>query len=171
MISLSHTCKGLESVHFKRLFADFGQIHFQLWANVILLQVFADLKYFICDALWSRSWRQSKGLVRNDVLIDTLWQIQMTRWPENRTVFLKCALFAHVKTEAYQDCTIQSLLTSTGDVVFNAKVTIGASGVVAGCEDNATYCLYLADHTGDCRGGHDAILTNDQVANLQERTQ
>lgn len=100
MISLSHTCKGLESVHFKRLFADFGQIHFQLWANVILLQVFADLKYFICDALWSRSWRQSKGLVRNDVLIDTLWQIQMTRWPENRTVFLKCALFAHVKTEA-----------------------------------------------------------------------
>lgn len=68
LCSLCHyTCEGLESVHFKGLFADFGQIHFQLWADVILLQAFADLKYFVCDALWSRSWRQSKRLVRKDV--------------------------------------------------------------------------------------------------------
>lgn len=70
-----YTCEGLESVHFKCLFANFGQIHFQLWADVILLQAFADLIYFVCDALWSRSWGQSKRLVRNDVLTDTLWQI------------------------------------------------------------------------------------------------
>lgn len=63
---------------------------------------------------------------------------------------------------------MQSLLTSTGDVVLNSKVSIGASRVVAGCEDNATHRLYLADHTGDCWGGHNAILTNHQMANLQE---
>ncbi len=65
---------------------------------------------------------------------------------------------------------MQSPLTSTGDVVLNAKVSIGASRVVAGSEDNATHCLYLADHTGDRWGGHDAILTNQQMANLQEGT-
>lgn len=73
-----HTCEGLEGVYFKGLFADLGQIHFQLWADVILLQAFADLKYFVCDALWSRSWRQSKRLVRNNVL----QQIQMIVWPK-----------------------------------------------------------------------------------------
>lgn len=52
---INSTCEGLKSVHFKCLFANFGQIHFQLWADVILLQVFADLKYFVCNALWSRS--------------------------------------------------------------------------------------------------------------------
>lgn len=65
---------------------------------------------------------------------------------------------------------MQSLLTSTGDVVLNAKVSSGASGVVAGCEDNATHGFYLADHTGDCWSGHDAILTNHQMANLQKGT-
>lgn len=71
--SLCHsTCEGLESFHFKGLFADFGQIHFQVWADVILLQAFADLKYFVCDALWSRSWGQSKRLVRNYALTTVL---------------------------------------------------------------------------------------------------
>lgn len=61
-------------------------------------------------------------------------------------------------------------LTSTGDVVLNAEVSIGASGVVAGCEDNAAHCLYLADHTGDRWGGHDAILANHKMTNLQAGT-
>lgn len=74
------TCEGLESFHFKGLFANFGQIHFQLGADVVLLQAFADLKYFVCDALWSRSWKQSRSLVRNDVLRDRLWQAQMIIW-------------------------------------------------------------------------------------------
>lgn len=51
-------------------------------------------------------------------------------------------------------------LTSTGDVVLDAKVSVGAAWVVAGCEDDATHRLDLADHTGDCWGGHNAILTN-----------
>lgn len=51
-------------------------------------------------------------------------------------------------------------LTSAGNVVLDAKVSIGASGVVTGCEDDATHCFSLADHTGDCWGGHDAIVTN-----------
>ncbi len=54
-MSCYFTCEGLESVHLKGLFADFGQIHFQLWTDVILLQAFADLEYFVGDALWSRS--------------------------------------------------------------------------------------------------------------------
>lgn len=62
-------------------------------------------------------------------------------------------------------------LTSTGDVVLNPKVSIGASGIVAGREDDAAHRLYLADHTGDRRGGHDAILTDDKMADLKERTQ
>lgn len=62
-------------------------------------------------------------------------------------------------------------LTSAGDVVLNPKVSVGASGVVAGGEDDAAHRLYLADHTGDRRGGHDAILTNDKMADLKERTQ
>lgn len=55
------TRKRLESFHFKGLLANLGYIHFQLWADVILLQAFADFKYFVCDALWSRSWGQRKG--------------------------------------------------------------------------------------------------------------
>lgn len=42
---------------------------------------------------------------------------------------------------------------------------------MAGCEDDATHCLYLTDHTGDCRGGHDAILTNHKVSNLKKRAE
>lgn len=64
---------------------------------------------------------------------------------------------------------MQSQLTSTGDVVLDAKISIGATWVVAGCEDYATNRLDLADHTGDCWGGHDAILTNNQMINLQAR--
>lgn len=64
---------------------------------------------------------------------------------------------------------VQSRLASTGDVVLYAKISIGSPGVVAGCEDDATNCLYLADHTGDCWGGHDAILTNNEMTNLQAR--
>lgn len=63
---------------------------------------------------------------------------------------------------------IQCILTSTRDVVFNAKVSIGTPWVVAGCEDNTTHGLYLADHTGDGWSGHDAILTNHQMTNLKE---
>lgn len=62
-------------------------------------------------------------------------------------------------------------LTSAGDVVLNPKVSIGASGVVAGREDDAPHCLYLADHTGDCRGGHDAILPDHKMADLKKRAQ
>lgn len=49
------TCEGLERFNFKRLFANLGQIHFQFWADMILLQAFADFKYFVCDPLRSRS--------------------------------------------------------------------------------------------------------------------
>lgn len=67
------TSEGLERVHFNCLFADFRQIHFQLWTDVILLQAFADFKYFICDAFWSRPWGQREGLWTYDELSDTLW--------------------------------------------------------------------------------------------------
>lgn len=59
-------------------------------------------------------------------------------------------------------------LTSAGDVVLNPKVSVGASGVVAGCEDDAAHCLRLTDHTGDCRGGHDAVLTDHKVSDLKK---
>lgn len=42
---------------------------------------------------------------------------------------------------------------------------------MAGREDDAAHCLDLADHTGDCRGGHDAILTNHKMADLKKRAQ
>lgn len=42
---------------------------------------------------------------------------------------------------------------------------------MAGREDDAAHCLYLADHTGDRRGGHDAVLTDDKMADLQKRAQ
>lgn len=64
--------------------------------------------------------------------------------------------------------TTWSLLTSTGDVVLDAKVSIWASWVVAGCEDDATHCLDFADHTGHCWSGHDAILPNYEMVDLQE---
>lgn len=65
---------------------------------------------------------------------------------------------------------MRNILTSTGDVVFDAKVSIGASWVVAGREDDPTHCFYLADHTGDGRRGHDAILTDHQMSYLQARS-
>lgn len=77
------TCEGLEGFHFKGLLANFGKIHFQLGADVVLLQAFADLKYFVCDALWSGSWKQSRGQVRNDVLREGLRQAQMIMWTKN----------------------------------------------------------------------------------------
>lgn len=61
-----------------------------------------------------------------------------------------------------------SLLTSAGDVVLDTKVSIWASWVVAGREDDATHCLDFADHTGHCWSGHDAILTNHQMVDLHE---
>lgn len=61
-----------------------------------------------------------------------------------------------------------SLLTSTGDVVLDAKVSIWAPWVVAGCEDDATHCLDFADHAGHGWSGHDAILTNHQMVDLQK---
>lgn len=60
----SITCEGLEGVHLERLLADFGQIHFEIWADAILLQAFAELKYFVCNGLWSRSWTREKQAVR-----------------------------------------------------------------------------------------------------------
>lgn len=54
-VRLVDTREGLESVHFESLLADFGQIDFQLWADVILLQAFADLEYFVCDAFRGRT--------------------------------------------------------------------------------------------------------------------
>lgn len=174
------TCEGLESVHLKGLFADCGQIHFQLWADVILLQGFADVKYFVGDALWSRSLGQSKRK-RNYVLTDMLWQIYRWWCGQKKWISVLEMAVQHSRQKSLGsvsscdnwsllDCKIQSPLTSAGDVVLDAKVSIGASGVVAGCEDNATHGLYLADHTGDCWGGHDAILTNHKTANLQEGT-
>lgn len=59
-----------------------------------------------------------------------------------------------------------SHLTSGGYVVLDAKVSVGATGVVAGREDDSSHSFELADHTGHSRGGHDAILTDDQVADL-----
>lgn len=64
----------------------------------------------------------------------------------------------------------RSVLTSTGDVVLDAKVSVWTSWVVAGCEDDAAHCLDFADHTGHCWSRHDAILTNHQVVDLQEGT-
>lgn len=85
-------------------------------------------------------------------------------------------MYKHTVANATKDTTFpstssleQSKPTSTGDVVLDAEISIGATWVVAGCEDYATNCLYLADHTGDCWCGHDAILTNNQMINLEER--
>ena len=66
------TYEGLEGVHFKGLLADLGQIHFELWANVIFLQAFTDLKYFVCYALRSRSWGQRRTAVSNYALTGLL---------------------------------------------------------------------------------------------------
>lgn len=64
-VSLSSiTCEGLEGVHLERLLADFGQIHFEIGADEILLQAFADLEYFVCNGLWSRSWTRERRAVR-----------------------------------------------------------------------------------------------------------
>lgn len=62
----------------------------------------------------------------------------------------------------------QFSLTSTRDIVLDTKISTGAPRVVTGCENDPPHCLYLADHTGDSWGGHDAILTNHQMSNLQE---
>ena len=62
------------------------------------------------------------------------------------------------------------LLTSTGDVVFDAKVSIWPPRVVAGREDDAPHRLGLADNTGDRWSRHDAILADHQVANLNRHT-
>lgn len=76
-------------------------------------------------------------------------------------------VFETTTWEGNQDTT-WSLLTSTGDVVLDAKVSIWASWVVAGCEDDAAHCLDFADHTGHCWSGHDAILPNYEMVDLQE---
>jgi len=67
----THTCEGLERVHFEDLLADLGKVRRQLRADLILRQGFADLKYFVCDALWSRTWGQSQKAVRHEELKDT----------------------------------------------------------------------------------------------------
>lgn len=57
-------------------------------------------------------------------------------------------------------------LTSTRDVIFDAKISTGASWIVTSGENDATHCFYFADHTGHCWGGHDTILANNQASNL-----
>lgn len=93
-----YTCEWLESVHLKGLFADLGQIHFQLWADLILLQGFADLKYFVCDALRSRSWGQSQRLVRIYKVTDTLGQIQIMMWPTKVPKMTSCTILLIVSS-------------------------------------------------------------------------
>lgn len=60
-----------------------------------------------------------------------------------------------------------SPLTSTGDVVLDAEVSVWASWVVAGREDDAAHRLDFTDHTGHGWSGHDAILTNHEMVDLQ----
>lgn len=67
------TCEGLERGHLKRLLADFSQIRFELWADVILLQAFADLEDAVGDGLWSRSWSRNKQVLRTERNLKRPW--------------------------------------------------------------------------------------------------
>lgn len=61
-----------------------------------------------------------------------------------------------------------SKLTSVGNIEFDSKISIGPSRVVAGRQNDPTNGFDLSNDAGHSRGGEDAILSNNQAANLEE---
>lgn len=54
-------------------------------------------------------------------------------------------------------------------VVFDAEVIVRSSGIVAGCQENATICLVLSDNVRGCRGGQNSVLSDNELANTIRR--
>ena len=62
-------------------------------------------------------------------------------------------------------------LTSIGDVEFDPKVSIGASGVATGGEDDPSDGLYLPDDAGHSWGGQDSVVADNQPPNLEDHSE
>lgn len=52
------TSKGLERVNLEGLLPNCGEVHLEFGADVVFLEGLADLKDFVCDALWRRTWER-----------------------------------------------------------------------------------------------------------------
>lgn len=63
---------------------------------------------------------------------------------------------------------LSSYSTSICSVILDAKVSVGSSGVVTGCEDDAANGFVLPDYTGDGWCGHDPVVANDQTTYLKK---
>lgn len=67
------------------------------------------------------------------------------------------------------DSSTFSVPTSVCHVELDPEVSGGASGAMAGCEDDPTYGLDLPDDAGNSRGGQEAIVSDHQPTDLKKR--
>lgn len=63
---------------------------------------------------------------------------------------------------------LSSYHTSVCSIKLNAKVSIGATGIVAGGENDASDGFVFPDHTGDGRCGHYPVVSDDQTTHLRK---
>lgn len=64
-----------------------------------------------------------------------------------------------------------SNFTSIGSIEFNPKISIGPTRVVAGRQNDAADGFDFPDDAGHCWGGENAVLPDDQAANLKIKGQ
>lgn len=64
-----------------------------------------------------------------------------------------------------------SNFTSIGRIEFNPKISIGPTRIVACCQNDATDGFDFPDDAGHCWGGENAVLPDDQTANLKIKGQ
>lgn len=57
-------------------------------------------------------------------------------------------------------------LTAIGHIELDPKVSTGAPGVVAGCEDDPTDGLDLPDDAGNGRSGQEPVMADHQTSDL-----
>lgn len=62
------TSKGLERVNLEGLLPNFREVHLELRADVIFLEALADLKDFVCDALWRRTWERKSRPIKSKLM-------------------------------------------------------------------------------------------------------
>lgn len=62
-------------------------------------------------------------------------------------------------------------LTPIRNIEFNSKISVGPSWIVAGRQNDPTNGFDFSDDAGHSRSGEDAILSNNQTANLGEEIQ
>jgi len=62
-------------------------------------------------------------------------------------------------------------LTSIGNIEFNAKISVGPARVVAGCQNDAANGFDFPDDAGHGWGGENAVLPDDQAADLNIEAQ